>query len=130
MFGAGLVVEGEVTSHGDITIEGRLTGNILVEGQVSVAAQGVVEGDVNAQRVVVAGRVAGTIHASEGTRLVAGAKVDADVSSPRLELEDGATLNGRIDMGGKSSPGAESDRATDDQETGESRDRSPKRDVA
>lgn len=98
VFAAGLVVEGEIRSDGDVRIEGRVNGNVSISGEVTVAARGVVVGDVNASSVVVAGRVDGTIKARESSRLVDGARVNADVESPRLALEDGAMLNGRVQM--------------------------------
>ncbi len=101
VLGVGIEVNGEIKARGDIQIEGRVKGNLSVEGQVSIASGGTVEGDVSADRVIVAGHVEGSIDARESARLVEGAQVDADISSPRLELEDGATLNGRVDMGGQ-----------------------------
>ncbi len=98
VFAAGLVVEGEIRSDGDVRIEGRVNGNISVSGEVTVAPRGHVEGDVNGASVVVAGQVDGTIEARESARLVAGSRVNADIRSPRLALDDGATLNGRIEM--------------------------------
>jgi len=109
VLGVGIEVEGRIKARGDIQIEGRVKGDLSVEGQVSIASGGVVEGDVSADRVIVAGRVDGSIEARESARLVEGAQVDADVNSPRLELEDGATLNGRVDMGGRSKSGKKSE---------------------
>jgi cytoskeletal protein CcmA (bactofilin family) len=105
VFGAGIVVEGQIRGSGDIQIEGRVKGDIAVEGQVSVATRGTVEGGLSADRVVVAGTVNGSITAAQSLQLVAGARVDADITSPSLELQDGATLNGRVDMSGKTAAG-------------------------
>ncbi len=98
VFAAGLVVEGEIRSDGDVRIEGRVNGNVSVAGEVTVAPRGHVEGDVEAASVVVAGEVEGTIRARESARLVAGSRVNADIRSPRLAVDDGATLNGRVEM--------------------------------
>ena len=104
VLGSGLTVDGEIKTRGDVQIEGTVTGNLTSEGQVSVSPRGVIDGDVTAERVIVAGRVEGTIRAREGARLVDGARVDADITSPRLELEDGAVLNGRVDMAAQAEP--------------------------
>lgn len=104
VFGAGMTVEGEVHASGDIQIEGKLKGNVSAGGQVTVTSTGVIDGDMDADRFVIAGKVNGTITASDSARLVAGCKVEADIQAPRLELEDGATLNGRIDMSGGTRP--------------------------
>lgn len=116
VFAAGLVVEGEIRSDGDVRIEGRVNGNVSISGEVTVAGKGVVVGDIDASSVVVAGRVDGTIKTHESTRLVDGARVNADVESPRLTLEDGATLNGRVEMDKGTARGAASERDSKSEE--------------
>jgi len=123
VLGVGIEVVGEIKARGDIQIEGRVKGDLSVEGQVSIASGGSVEGDVSADRVIVAGRVDGSIEARESARFVEGAQVDADVTSPRLELEDGATLNGRVDMGSRSKSGQkQKSEPTTDTEADQKRD--------
>ena len=121
VLGPGLTVEGQITSSGDIRIEGKLDGNLSCDGQVNVTSTGVVQGDLTADRLVVAGSVKGSLTAGDGARLVSGCKVEADVRSPRLELEDGAVLNGRVDMGGSakgSKASRDADRGARDADTG------------
>ena len=102
VIGVGMEVEGEIKTRGDIQIEGLVKGSLSVEGQISITGDGVVDGDLTADRVVVAGKVHGSVTARESTRLVEGARLEADVKTPRLEVEDGATLNGRVEMGDRS----------------------------
>lgn len=130
VFGAGLVVEGEVRTKGDIQIEGRVEGNLEVDGQVSIAAPGSIKGDVVADRIVVAGKVDGSLEARDSTRLVSGAEVDADISSPRLELEEGAILNGTIDMGNKAKKSSAQNRIAEKPQQNAKPEDGQKRDVA
>ena len=49
--------------------------------------------------MVVSGTVVGNIHASGQVVLHKTARVDGDISSPSLVVEEGATLNGTLHMG-------------------------------
>ncbi len=102
VIGVGMEVEGEIKTRGDIQIEGLVKGSLSVEGEISITGDGVAEGDLTADRVVIAGKVHGSVTARESARLVEGARLEADVKTPRLEIEDGATLNGHVEMGDRS----------------------------
>ena len=121
VLGSGLTIEGTVTSHGDVRIEGTLKGDLTSDGEVNVTSTGVIDGDVTASRLVVAGKVNGSLSATDSARLSAGCRVEANVSSPRVQLDDGATLNGRVDMGGSAKP------STRPQATGQKTDRDSQR---
>ena len=50
--------------------------------------------------VIVVGNVTGNIHASERVEIQATGVVQGDIKTPRLLIQEGATLNGAIDMSG------------------------------
>ena len=59
---------------------------------------GVVEGEIEVARCLVAGSVRGTIRASDHVILHASARVWGDIHTPALVMEEGAFLEGRVDM--------------------------------
>jgi len=97
---------GEITGDEDVTVQGRLEGNIDVTRRVTVAPSGEVEGDVHARSVVVAGKVRGLIRADERAELLASAAVQGDVRAPKVVIAEGAQLQGSVAMsgGGSGSP--------------------------
>jgi cytoskeletal protein CcmA (bactofilin family) len=98
--GPSAVFEGDLTSDEDITIAGRLVGDLLVRNATLVIAQsGRLESVVRAARVVVHGTVEGSITASERIELTPSAQVTGDLSATHVVVADGATFHGRIDMG-------------------------------
>lgn len=99
---------GDLEGSGQLRVEGHVEGTVRMDGEVQVAAGGSVEGRIEADEVVAAGRVSGTIAARGAVRLEDGCDVDADVHCPVLELEEGGRLNGRVDMTGDGPPAAES----------------------
>lgn len=97
---------GEITGDEDVTVQGRLEGNIDVTRRVTVAPSGEVEGDVHARSVVVAGKVRGLIRAEERAELLASAVVQGDVRAPKVVIAEGAQLQGSVAMSGGGAPAA------------------------
>lgn len=98
VLGGGMTVTGDVTGEGEFRIEGRVEGSVTTTGRVVVDANGEVEGGIEAQEVVASGKISGNIRAKDAVRLKNGCQVEADVQAPTIELEEGGTVNGRLDM--------------------------------
>ena len=97
--GATIVITGEVTSGEDVTVDGRIEGQLLVrDAALTIGERAQIQADVRGARVVVRGLVSGAISASERIELTATATVDGSLSANRVVLADGAQFNGRIDM--------------------------------
>ena len=58
-----------------------------------------VDGDVYTQDAVISGRVRGGLVAESRLELQATCRIDGDVRARRMQLEEGAILNGTIQMG-------------------------------
>lgn len=95
----GMRVQGDCMTDGTIRVEGRIEGSIQAGKAVVVGEDGVVVGDVHTQDAVVSGRVEGSIAAESRLELQAGSRVEGDIRSRRVKLEEGAFVDGRIHMG-------------------------------
>jgi cytoskeletal protein CcmA (bactofilin family) len=96
---ADLLIKGEVHSTGVVRIEGKVEGNLRVDGQVLVANGGLVEGNIVTKEALVAGEVRGSIVAQERVELHATARVRGDVTSPKLAVQEGGVIVGRLRVG-------------------------------
>ena len=97
--GPSLIITGEITSREDITIHGRLKGQVRMDaGALLVAPTGNVDAHVHGTRVTIHGTVAGDVAAAERVELTATADVTGTITTPSLVLQDGATFNGVVDM--------------------------------
>ena len=95
--GKGITVKGTIHSGESLLIAGRVTGDVLVaDHDVTVEPGAHVDGAVTARRITVHGTSKGRLIAREFVRVLQSAAVRADVASPRLSLEDGATFNGSV----------------------------------
>lgn len=90
------VVRGNVTGDGSLEILGRVEGSVAMTGQVIVAANAVVKGNVSATEIQVAGSILGNLTASDLLVLNAGARVVGDLSGARIGVSEGALVRGLV----------------------------------
>lgn len=83
-----------------VRIDGKVVGNIEAPRDqaisVVIGPNGEVQGDVLASRIIVAGKVAGNIHAFERVELMASALVQGDIKYASMAVEHGAKLLGLL----------------------------------
>jgi cytoskeletal protein CcmA (bactofilin family) len=97
--GRSITIRGDVTGEEDLVIEGRVEGSVdLKQHSVTIGPQGEVKADIKGRVVTVEGRVEGDLHADEQVILRGTARVQGDISAPRVMLEDGAHFRGGVDM--------------------------------
>jgi len=97
--GVGMEVIGDMAAEGTIRIEGTVRGTVYAGKAVVIGKDGFVEGEVTTQDAIVSGRLQGVLLAASRLEVQATATINGDVRTRRLQLEEGATLNGSIDMG-------------------------------
>ena len=103
LVGSSVVIKGELLAREDVVIAGRVEGTISVEGHlVVVEPGGHVSADVVAKGVVIAGTVAGSVVAEERIELRSTARVEGELSAPRIAIAEGATLSGRVETASRS----------------------------
>ena len=100
--GKSIVIKGDLSGNEDLVIEGKVEGKIdLPSNRLTIGAGGQVQAQVHAKNVVVVGRVAGNVSASERLEIQASGIVEGDVEAPRLVVAEGAVLNGSVKMSAK-----------------------------
>ena len=97
--GQSIVFKGEMTGDEDLEIEGQVDGVVQLENhQLTIGANGRLKAEVNAKSIIVIGQVIGDLSATERIEIQATGVVTGDVRAPRLNVQEGAVLNGSIDM--------------------------------
>jgi cytoskeletal protein CcmA (bactofilin family) len=95
--GVSLVINGQVTSREDITIHGRVKGEISMEGgALLVAPTAKIDARVRATRLTIHGTISGDIAAAERVELTDTASVSGTLLSPAVVMRDGAFFTGAI----------------------------------
>jgi len=99
LIGPGFVFKGDIEGQGRVRLMGRMEGRVAIQGEVSVDRAAFFQGEIQAEAVVVAGRVEGSLQASQEVALGGSAQVAGKVLTVRLAVAEGAQLNGEIRAG-------------------------------
>jgi cytoskeletal protein CcmA (bactofilin family) len=90
---ADLHIVGNVTTEGELHIDGRVDGD--VQGRaVTVGDSGHVVGHIETDEIVIQGIVSGSVKARK-VHLATGCKVIADIAHGSLMIDDGASFEGQ-----------------------------------
>lgn len=98
-FGQGTVLDGDITTEGDIRIDGKVNGDITSKAKVVVGATGVVDGNISCQNAYIDGRINGHIEVAELLILSRTASVSGNIKITKLVVEEGARFSGNCSMG-------------------------------
>ena len=95
---ADVEIKGNLKFAGELTFEGKLEGEIQTEGLLNLGDTAVVNGNINAQTVVVRGKVNGNVNAKEKIEIKAKAELFGDIRASKLVVEEGVTFVGRTEV--------------------------------
>jgi len=98
IIGPGMRVIGDCETEGSVRIEGEVRGAVRAGKAVVIGRDGLVQGDVHTQDAVVSGTILGSVIAVSRLELQATSRIDGDIQARRLQLEEGAVLNGSVQM--------------------------------
>lgn len=101
LIGNGTKIVGDITSAGDVRIDGTLTGNISISGKFVLGPNGTVEGNITSINADLSGEVKGTVNVAETLSLKSTAKINGDIITSKLMIEPGALFTGTCNMGAK-----------------------------
>ncbi|UCF98599.1 MAG: polymer-forming cytoskeletal protein [Spirochaetaceae bacterium] len=100
VIGENSVFEGRFYVSGSILIEGKFDGEIKTEDHLTVGPTGKVKTDIYARKVTVGGTLIGNITATEEVDLLANGKVLGNISTPKLNVENGVLIQGMVTITG------------------------------
>lgn len=106
----GTVYKGDVQSDGSIQVYGRAEGTLTAKEDIWLAEGADVEATVTARRVIVAGRISGSVRAHSRFEALPQGVIEADVQAPSFVVHEGAAINGKLTMSSPE-PGVTSGRA-------------------
>jgi cytoskeletal protein CcmA (bactofilin family) len=92
-------LEGKLVYDGSVHVDGRAEGEIKVTGNLDVAQGATARISIEAANVNVKGQVEGSVNVKDKLTLGKNARLSGDIVVRRLQIEDGASLNGHVRMG-------------------------------
>lgn len=105
--GESIRFEGTLSGLEDVVVDGEVKGTIrLPECSLTIGPTGRIDADIEARNLTILGRVTGNIVCLELMRLCNTGSIDGDVRAPRILIEDGAVVRGRMEVA-KTPPASE-----------------------
>lgn len=99
----GTVIEGKISTQGSMRIDGRVIGNVHVNGNLTIGTTGEVNGDIEAKNAIIGGKVNGTIIVAEKLVFESKAVIKGDIKASKLVVDEGAIFDGKCIMTSASS---------------------------
>jgi len=99
VIGQSILISGKLTGDEDLTVQGRVEGELTLTRTLIVEPTGVVKANVAVKNAIISGVVVGNINATESVELTREGRMVGDIRSPRVIIVDGASFRGRVDMG-------------------------------
>ncbi len=106
--------EGTLSFEDTFRIDGVLKGKIVTKNELVIGEGAAIDAEIHVGRLSVSGNVRGIIYARERVEVHAGARLQAEINTPSLLVEDGAIIQGPVQTGPQvgRAPGPPSDPAT------------------
>ena len=98
VIGAGITVEGEITTDEDLVVAGTVRGKLTAKEAVTIEHGATVEADVAGGSLSVAGALTGNVTVHERVDMQQGSRVIGNVKAARVTIADGAQFKGNVDM--------------------------------
>jgi cytoskeletal protein CcmA (bactofilin family) len=98
--GAGTRFTGEITGSGDLVVFGHVEGDCDLEGSLTVAPEGRLNGKINANNIIISGLVDGDVDARGKLEVAASARITGKISAASIALAAGAVVEGNIHVTG------------------------------
>lgn len=103
MIGLGTFIKGNLSSDGDLRIDGKIEGDVLSKSKIAMGAGADIIGNVNARSADISGKIDGDVIVNETLFLRSSAKITGNISTAKLVIESGAEFNGTCSMNSKQS---------------------------
>ena len=96
--GQGTKVTGKFLFQGTTTIDGEVSGDILVQGHLIVGEHASIEGKISVTSILIKGKVSGDINADKKLEIQPPGILFGDITTPNLVIGDGAIFEGNSYM--------------------------------
>ena len=106
VLGKNVVIQGQIRSREDLTIEGEVDGTIeMLEHRLTIATDGKVRANVKVREMEVRGSIQGKVEAVDKVFIRKDAQLVGEIHSAGVIIEDGGYIKGSIELSRKPADG-------------------------
>ncbi|RCX17464.1 cytoskeletal protein CcmA (bactofilin family) [Anaerobacterium chartisolvens] len=98
LIGVSSIFEGNIQSQGTVRIDGKVIGDVRVDGDVFLGCSGMITGNIYATNVYLSGALEGNITASGSLKLLSTAKLYGDIQVHSFIADEGGVFEGKCSM--------------------------------
>jgi len=98
VIGNSIFISGNIEGKEDLSVRGRIEGNITLSNTLFLEESGVIKADISVKNAVISGVLVGNIEATESVEITEIGQMVGDITAPRVVIRDGAKFRGNIDM--------------------------------
>lgn len=91
-------IVGDIQGNEDLHVEGRFKGSITISGNIFVGQTGLVEADIEADNIVIQGKIHGNVVARKQLEIQALGELIGDCTAQSIDIKEGAMFEGRSKM--------------------------------
>lgn len=95
----GSVISGNMKSEHSIRVDGFVTGDLVSNEKIIIGEHGEIGGNLSGTDITIEGYVNGDVIANGLLHLSRGARIYGKIYSKRISVENGAEMNGKINVG-------------------------------
>jgi len=99
LLGRGATYEGDLSFEGRVRVDGVFRGRIYTDEVLEIGESGVIDGEVDAQDLIVAGRVEGKVRVRGVLTLESTGCIHGEVDASQLVSKEGAKLRATLLVG-------------------------------
>ncbi len=89
--------KGELTVKGTLRVDGAVDGQLDAD-YVILGESAVVKGGIRARKIIVGGKIDGSLRAQELIEIKSNGKIFGDIFTQKLAIAEGGEFNGKVEM--------------------------------
>ena len=95
----GTVIEGEFYSKNDTRLDGIINGKVTCDARLIMGKEAIIDGTAQSKEAKISGKFDGDLKIEGILSLGNTARVEGNIKAAKLEVDEGASLNGDIQIG-------------------------------
>jgi cytoskeletal protein CcmA (bactofilin family) len=96
--GKGTEFKGVLSFEGTIRVDGKVEGEIVSKDTLIAGDGAFLQGEISVGTLISSGKIVGNINASQKVHIMAPSKIQGNIKTPKLIIEEGVVFDGKCEM--------------------------------